>query len=153
MQTIDLLLEDQHFFAGLGPPALRVLSGCARNTHFAPGQYLFRETEPAGTFYVIRTGRVAVEVHDPRGGAVVVDTVEDGGVVGWSWLVPPYQWLFDARAVSHTSAIGFDAMCLRGRCDADPALGYALLQRVTEVMSERLQAARVRLLDLYGAPR
>jgi CRP/FNR family transcriptional regulator, cyclic AMP receptor protein len=72
--------------------------------------------------------------------------------VGWSWLVPPYRWVFDARAVAPTSAMAFDAVCLRGKCDADPALGFDLMQRVARVMYERLQAARVRLLDLYGAP-
>ena len=82
---------------------------------------------------------------------MVVDTAHADDVVGWSWLVPPYRWLFDARATEETSAIAFDGACLRGKCEADPAIGYALLQRVVQVMSARLQSARVRLLDLYGA--
>ena len=83
----------------------------------------------------------------------VVDTVDEGAVVGWSWLVPPYQWFFDARAVQEVSAVAMDASCLRAKCDEDPALGYALMQRVAGVMYHRLQSARVRLLDLYGADR
>jgi CRP/FNR family cyclic AMP-dependent transcriptional regulator len=66
--------------------------------------------------------------------------------------VPPYRWAFDARAVEPTAAVALDGACLRGKCDEDPALGYALLQRFSLVMVERLQAARVRLLDVYGAP-
>ena len=80
----------------------------------------------------------------------MVDSAHADDVVGWSWLVPPYRWLFDARATEETSAIAFDGACLRGKCEADPAIGYALLQRVVRVMSDRLQSARVRLLDLYG---
>ena len=121
------------------------------NVHFRPGQHLFHEGEPADTFYVIRHGRVSLEVHAPAGPPVVVDSAHDDDVVGWSWLVPPYRWLFDARATEETSAIAFDGACLRGKCEADPAVGYALLQRVVTVMSTRLHSARIRLLDLYGA--
>jgi hypothetical protein len=71
-------------------------------------------------------------------------------VVGWSWLIPPYTWLFDARAVEPTGAVSFDGLCLRGKCEEDPRLGYELMKLVSQVMFSRLVAARVRLLDLYG---
>jgi CRP-like cAMP-binding protein len=152
VQTIAQYLPQHPFFAGLDEPVVALLSGCATNTHFRPGEHLFREGEGADTFYVVRHGRVSLEVHGPAGPPVVVDSVEDDDVIGWSWIVPPYRWLFDARATEETSAIAFDATCLRAKCEADPAVGYALLQRVVKVMSARLHSARVRLLDLYGAP-
>ena len=83
---------------------------------------------------------------------MVVATLGEGEVVGWSWLVPPYQWVFDARADSPVSAVALDGACLRGKCDEDPALGWALMQRVAHVMYERLQDARLRLLAVYGSP-
>ena len=152
MRGIDELLREHPFFAGLDDDALTLLAGCAANRHTKVGGYLYREGEPADVFYVIRHGRVAIESHTPTGGSVVIETVEDGEVLGWSWLIPPYRWLFDARAVEPTSEVVFDGACLRGKCDADPELGYALMQRVAQVMYERLQATRIRLLDLYGAP-
>ncbi len=93
-----------------------------------------------------------MELHNPSRGTITLDTLHDGEVVGWSWLIPPYRWMFGARAVESTSAVAFDGACLRGKCDTDPALGYALMQRVSQVMYERLQASRVQLLDMYGAP-
>src|SRR5450756_2797700 len=80
-----------------------------------------------------------IQVHTPGGGGVVLDTADDGGVVGWSWLVPPYRWMFDARASESTSAVAFDGACLRGKCENDPVVGYALMQRVTQVMFDRLE--------------
>ncbi len=127
-----------------------LMVGCAQNVHFREGDVLFRTGTPADTFYVIRHGRVTLEVHDPRRQTMVVATLGDGEVAGWSWLVPPYRWMFDARAISEVSAVAFDGACLRGKCDQDPVLGYALMQRVAQVMYERLQDARIRLLDMYG---
>jgi len=152
MRTIEEYLPDHPFFAGLDATALTVVAGCATNVTFAPGEFLFREGQPANRFFVVRRGRVAIEVHGPAAGTVVVDTADAGDVVGWSWLVPPYSWLFDARAVETTGAVAFDGLCLRGKCEQDPQLGYALMKMVTQVMFGRLTAARLRLLDLYGTP-
>ena len=66
--------------------------------------------------------------------------------------MPPFHWHFDGRAVDDVRAIAFDAACLRGKADADPALGYDLLQRFAQVMVDRMQSARLRLLDVYGPP-
>jgi hypothetical protein len=64
--------------------------------------------------------------------------------------VPPYRTAFDARSVGTTHAIALDGACLRGRCDSDPALGYDLMKLISTVFVERLQDARLRVLDLYG---
>ena len=151
MRTIAEYLPEHPFFAGLDEPWIDLVTGCATNLHVRPGTHLFREDGPADTFYVVRRGRVAIEVATPTG-PCVTQTVHEGDVIGWSWLVAPYRWTFDARAVEETSLIAFDGACLRGKCDDDPALGYALLQRVVRVMSASLHSARVQLLDLYGVP-
>lgn len=151
MQSIAELLRAHPFFAGLDEGTVNLLQGCAHNVHYRPGDHLFHEGEAADRLLVIRSGRVALDVHVPGGGGHVVDTVDAGEVVGWSWLVPPYRWFFDARAMAEVSAVSIDATCLRSKCEEDPALGYALMQRVAQVMYHRLQSARVRLLDLYGA--
>jgi CRP/FNR family cyclic AMP-dependent transcriptional regulator len=153
MRSLRELLSEHPFFTGLDDDTVSMLVGCSRNVHYREGEYLFREGEPADRFFVVRRGRVALDVHVPGQVERVVDTVDEGGVVGWSWLVPPYRWFFDARAVQGVSAVVVDASCLREKCDQDPALGYALMQRVAGVMYQRLQSARVRLLDLYGTGR
>jgi CRP/FNR family transcriptional regulator, cyclic AMP receptor protein len=153
VQTMQQSLAAQPFFKGLDPEALDLIAGCATNIRVEAGQYVATEGETADRFYVLRHGRVALELHEPGAGPQLLDMVESGEALGWSWLVPPYRWFLDARAVEPTSLLSIDGHCLRGKCDADPALGYALMQRVTRVMYQRLQSARVRLLDVYGSPR
>jgi CRP/FNR family transcriptional regulator, cyclic AMP receptor protein len=150
METIEELLGSHPFFAGLTPGALELIAGCASNVHFAEGVRIFDEGEPANLFYVIRHGRVALQMHSPAKGFLIIDTMGEGEVLGWSWLVPPYRYFSAARAVTPVSATALDGGCLRGKCEADAQLGYQLLTRVATVMYQRLQAARIRLLDLYG---
>jgi CRP/FNR family transcriptional regulator, cyclic AMP receptor protein len=150
LRTLEQTLPEHPFFEGFDAEVIALLAGCARNLHFRPDELVFRAGERADHFYLVREGRVAIQVHEIAGGASIIDTVDSGEVLGFSWLVPPYRWVFDARATVDTRAVGFDADCLRAKCDADPAVGFALLSRVALIMHQRLEAARVRLLDLYG---
>jgi CRP/FNR family transcriptional regulator, cyclic AMP receptor protein len=150
MRTIDTLLQDVPIFDGLSAEELELVAGCASNTRFADGDVLFREGDAADVFYIIRHGRIALETFVPARGAVTIETVDPGEVIGWSWLFPPYRWHFDARALGLVRATVFDAACLRGKCDVDPAFGYQLMSRFAQVLIERLQWTRLRLLDVYG---
>ena len=147
METIESLLHDVPLFEGMTPADLELIAGCGSNVRFRDGEFLFREGDQADTFLLLRHGSVALETFVPARGPVTIETLEAGEVVGWSWLFPPYRWQFDARALAPVRATAFDGACLRGKCEVDATLGYALLQRVVRVMSARLHSARVRLLD------
>ena len=129
METIKELLGSHPFFAGLSPSAVELIAGCASNVHFAEGDRIFDEGDPASLFYVIRHGRVALEAHSPAKGPLVIDTMEEGEVLGWSWLVAPYCYFFDARAVTPVSATAVDgglpARQVRGRCGAGLSVAEA----------------------------
>lgn len=150
METLERLLLAHPFLAGLDPALGGVLVGCARNLRFAPGAFLFREGEAADTFYLIREGSVALELHIPGRPPLVVATLGEGELVGASWIVPPYRWSYDARATTPTRAFGLDAACLRQKCDADHHLGYEMMKRLLPVMVKRMEAGRHQLLDVYG---
>ncbi len=151
METLERVLAEHPFFKGLGAPYVQLLVGCAANVRFESGTLLFREGEDANQFYVLRHGKVALTVCAPPRKPMTIETLGDGEVLGWSWLVPPYHWHFTARAEELTRAIAMDATCLRTKCEEDPALGYQLMKRFTHIMVERLQATRLRLLDMYGS--
>ena len=150
MKSIPDLLADHPFTAGLAPEQIALLAGCASNAQFDEGAVLFRAGAAADRFYIVRVGQIAIENHEPGRGRLTVETVGEGDVVGWSWLVPPHRWLFDGRAVTAVRAVALDGACLRKKCDDNHDLGYALLQRVAAVVGERLSGARLQLLDLYG---
>jgi CRP/FNR family transcriptional regulator, cyclic AMP receptor protein len=151
MRSIEDLIATMPTFAGLEPKWLELIAGCGLNRTFAAGEHLAREGEVADTFFVVRHGRVALEVDAPGRGALMIATLGEGSVVGWSWLFPPYRWSFDARALERVRVVSFDGACLRGKCESDKGLGFELMQRFAAVMLERLQSTRLQLLDVYGA--
>jgi CRP-like cAMP-binding protein len=150
MKEIERHLEAQPFFAGLIAEHGELVAGCARNHRFDAGRYIFHEGEAADEFYLIRHGRVALEITAPGRAPIVFQTLGEGEIVGASWLVPPYRWMFDARATELTRAIGINAACLRGKCEADHDLGYAMMKRFLPLLVNRLHATRLQILDVYG---
>ncbi len=150
METLEKTLAEHPFFHGLEPRYLQLAVGCASNVRFDAGEFILREGEEANHFFLIRQGRVALEVYAPNRGSIAIQTLEEGDILGWSWLIPPYQWRFDARAVELTRAIALDGKCLRAKCEEDHDLGYELLKRFAAILGRRLDATRFQLLDLYG---
>ncbi|WP_329248995.1 cyclic nucleotide-binding domain-containing protein [Actinoallomurus sp. NBC_01490] len=146
------LLAANGFFRGMPAHYLDGLAAVARTEGLRAGHRLFDEGGPADRFWLIRSGRVVLDLHAPARGDLIIESLGPGSVLGWSWLFPPYEWRFGAVAAEPVNAIAFDAAAVRVRCAADPALGYELTRRFAAVMLDRLQNTRMRLLDLYGAP-
>jgi CRP/FNR family transcriptional regulator, cyclic AMP receptor protein len=149
IRAVEDLLVESRLFADLAPSHLETIAGCATTARFGVGDYIFREGGPADTFYVIRSGTVALETHVPGRGPALLMTLQNEDVLGWSWLFSPYRWHFDARAVAPVRALAFDGACLRDKSMQDHDLGYELMRRFAEVMVSRLQATRMQLLDVY----
>jgi CRP-like cAMP-binding protein len=137
------------FLRGLPPDQLGALAGTAAVVTFPARHRLFEEGGNAARFWLIRSGRVALDLHVPGQGRQVIETLGMGEVVGWSWMFPPYQWSFGAVAVAPVEALEFDAAAVRARCAADPLLGLELSWRLTRVVVGRLQTTRIRLLTWH----
>jgi CRP-like cAMP-binding protein len=153
VESLEVLIAGHSFFSDLEEEYVRSLTGCAANVRFDSGTYVFHEGEPADHFYLIRQGRVAIEISAPPRKPIIVQTLSAGDVLGWSWLVAPYQWRFHARAVESVRAIALNGKCLRARCEENHDLGYELLKRFAQIMTQRLEATRFQLLDVYAPHR
>ena len=152
IEGLDRYIREHPFFAGLADEYVQLVVGCASNVVFKAGSYLYRHGDPADTFYLLRHGRVALEMSAPARAPVTFQTVVEGEIVGVSWLLPPYRWSYDARAVDLVRAIAMDAKCLRDKCDSDHDLGYDMMMRFVPVLVSRLQATRMQIMDVYGTP-
>ncbi len=149
LSDLQPILAKHPFFQGLPPPYLALIVGCAKNARFEAGQHLFTEGQQANDFFLLRRGRIAIEMHvydKPR----IVNTLGPGQVLGWSWLVPPHFWRFDAVAKETVHTTALDGACLREKCEADHDLGYEMLRRFGHDIEERLYGAWTQLADMYS---
>jgi CRP-like cAMP-binding protein len=149
-ENLVQLLRQHPFLAGLSDELMDVIVGCASNVRFTEGTRIIREGELANTFYLIRTGRVALEIESGGRGGLRIQTAGPGEILGWSWLISPYRWHFNGIAVAETRAIALDGECLRRKCESNAHFGYEMLKRLALVMERRLEATRLQLLDIYG---
>ena len=149
MESLESILAVHPFFKGLEKKYITLVTGCATNVRFDSGKFIFREGEEAHQFYLLRQGKVAVEVYTPNKGHITIETLDEGSILGWSWLIPPYHWHFDARALESTRALALDGKCLRKKCEEDHDFGYEFLKRFAHIMEQRLASTRMQLLDLY----
>ena len=141
------------FLRGMSPDQLSVLAEAARDVTFPARHRLFEDGGHATGFWLIQSGHVSLDLHVPGEGSVIIETVGIGELLGWSWLFPPYTWAFGAVAATAVETFEFDAPTVRGRCAADPELGYEFSQRVARVLARRLEATRIRLIarSVYSA--
>jgi CRP-like cAMP-binding protein len=148
-ESLAPILAEHPLLSGLERSYLELIVGCASNVRFNPGEFIFRAGQQANELYFVRNGRVSVETFSPQRGAITIETIGDGDLLGWSWLLPPFEWHFDARALTLIRAIVVDARCLRAKCESDTRFGYEMLKRVSQIIELRLEATRLQLLDLY----
>jgi len=150
METLERIIAEHPFFAGLDDSFVNLMVSCASNLRFKAGSYILREGDTANTFYLVREGNVAIEIRAPQRKPIIVSTLSVGEILGWSWLLSPFEWKFDARAADDVRAIALDGKCLRTKCEENHDLGYEVLKRFARIMEERLEATRLQLLDLYA---
>lgn len=148
--SIRELLAEQYVFAGMSPVDLELLAGCGRNEVVSAGTRLAREGDPADRFFVVRRGKLALQLHTP-GRPLVIETPGPGEVVGWSWIFPPYRWTMDVEVATRAHLVSIDGRCLRDKSEGEPRFGYVLMKRFAEVLAHQLDATRLRLLDLYSS--
>jgi CRP/FNR family transcriptional regulator, cyclic AMP receptor protein len=148
--AVELRVADHPFFHGLNDEFVRIASSRTREQTFEVGDILFQEGDIANEFWLVFQGKVALEIMAPDRPHLTIQTVGSGEVLGWSWLVPPHRWRFDARAVKATRTLAIDAKTLKDAFEVHPEDGYRFLLRLLPVIGERLENAWVRLLDIHG---
>jgi CRP-like cAMP-binding protein len=146
------LLAMHPLVADLPAGWLHRLAMHARPVYRATGHRLFREDGPADRFWLIHSGAVALDLHVPGRGDVVIDRLAGGTMVGWSWLLAPHRWRFGAVVAEDVRGLEFDAARVRAVMAADTDLGREIDARVLTIVADRLQAARHRLVELYAYP-
>lgn len=145
--TIQQTIAESPYFSGLTEGAIEFLAANAGQKQLGAGKVLFHHGEQADHFYLLLDGHLALEIPAIEGPSLELQDIGPGKVAGWSWLIPPHLWKFQARARTAIDYLEFDGAAILAQCEAEPKFGYQLIKRFSALMSERLQFARRKMMD------
>lgn len=149
-QSVSEYLSTHDFFSGLNQESLAFLSQKASTIDIEKGQVLFQMGDHADKFYIVLSGRISIQIPAIMGPTLEIQSLSKEQILGWSWLIPPYQWLFQAMAKEDTTLLEFNGSEILAKCEQDPEFGYQLLKRFAALMSERLDASRQKMMDEWN---
>jgi CRP/FNR family transcriptional regulator, cyclic AMP receptor protein len=149
-QSTTEFLSTHEFFSGLSDDVLTFLYECSSTFAIKKGQVLFFQGENADKFYVVHKGRIAIQMPAIIGPTLEIQALGKDQVVGWSWLIPPYKWNFQAVAEEDSELLMFDGSAILARCEREPKFGYELLKKFAALMSVRLDVARQKMMDEWN---
>jgi len=148
-EPVVVLLQRHPFVEEFQPQHIEKLASMATRVRFERDQVIFREGDECGEFYLIISGLVALEIAAPDH-TLRVQTLSAGDELGWSAILMGRRKHFQARSLERAEALGFDGGELLAACKQDAVFGYVLMHRLLGVVSERLQATRLQVLDMYS---
>ena len=143
-------LSSHAFFKGLDTDFINHLANSASSRQIKKDEILFNQADHADKFYLLRSGQISIQIPAIMGPVLEIQVVGEGQILGWSWMIPPYRWNFQARALEDSELLEFDGKAILAHCEEDPKFGYELLKRFTALMSERLSAARQKMMDQWN---
>ena len=149
-QSITEYLSAHEFFSEFSDDSLKFLCECSSTREIKKGQILFLQGEHADKFYVVRSGRISLQMPAIMGPTLEIQTVDEDQVLGWSWLISPYKWNFQAKAEEDSELLQFDGAAILAQCELDPKLGFELVKKFAALMSVGLNAARLKMMDEWN---
>jgi len=149
-RQLEYVLEELSFSAELPPNVLEQLAAESTIQRVAAGEIIFREGSTNDNLYLVRSGRVALEMSVPGRGAVRILTVGPGEMVGWSALLDQGRMTASAVVVEETDVVVAPAAQLRKLSETNREFGFHLMRQMADALSKRLVATRLQLLDLFA---
>jgi len=145
-------LSEQRILAGLAPQHIETLAAAAREREIPRDEVLIHHGDAAKGFFLVLDGRISREIPAILGPPLLMHSIGRDEILGWSWLIPPHEWSFLARAEEPTAVLEFDAASVLAQCEADPRFGYEIIKRFSALMSERLVDARRQMMAQWNPP-
>jgi CRP-like cAMP-binding protein len=135
-------LEHASFARELSAAHANELARMARLKECASGTVLFEEGADSPFIYCVLSGVVSLQVEEPYGESVEIDTVGPGELLGWSPVFGRHSMTASAHAATECRLAVFEVSRIRELCERDPGFALAFLSRVGLEVSDRLRSTR-----------
>lgn len=142
------ILKTLDIFDGLTKPELDAVSRIAEEKDYPKGAVIFKENDDSESLYVLLQGNVSINFEIGRHQEAIVHSVSAGQAFGWSALVQPFQFTASAKCVNNSKIVVIDRHALRALLDQDCHMGFVIMEKLSELVSERLRDTRLQLISM-----
>ncbi len=141
------------WFQELKPEHIQRVAEISSLRPYKAGEVFFHEGDKQDYFYIVLSGRVALDMFVPHRGKIRFYTCEEWDNFGWS-AVTPFVRTRTAGAIGVMDGlvIATDVQKLHEFAEEDHDFGYIFFRRMTNVIAGRLMATRLQLLDMFAEP-
>lgn len=144
-------LKSHELFRLLNPKEVEKISAASGVMKLKEGERVYGDGFPATHLFVLLKGRVELQRPTAAGVSLLVDDLAEGSVFGVSSLTGMERHLLDAVCVTDSEVLKLEAKVLRHVLDANPVIGYAIQQRISEIFFKRYVEAMEKLQAMVQA--
>lgn len=137
-------------FDGLRPEQMERLCGIAEVRRFEKGEYVQREGTDCDALYVVKQGRVLIEMTLPGNNVISIHTVMPGDLFGWSAVVPPHRVTAASRCLEDCVIIAMPSADLQELFQQDVAIKAEVFEVLARTVGKRLTETREQVSYLLG---
>ncbi|MBI5192533.1 MAG: cyclic nucleotide-binding domain-containing protein [Nitrospirae bacterium] len=138
------------FFKDFTEDELRAVQVICNEESYRAGDIIFNEDTPAMHLYVLKSGKVSIDIKVGSGKYISVLTLSNfAEPLGWSALVEPFRFTATTRCVEDSTIISIDAIKLLDLIMNDYRMGFLVMRRIARLISERVRDTRLQLIHTF----
>lgn len=161
------LIRRYPFFGGLSAEQIRAVAMLGEEEEVDEGEILIEHGDAVDQLYLVEEGEFGLYIHATdrhvehsissqllgtiKTEGVLVSTAEPGEVVGWSALIPPHEATATVKALKPSTVISLSGSKLRALFDLDPSFECRMIEKVAQVIRQRLQDRQIESLSFKTA--
>lgn len=142
------LLEALPLFNGLSAQDVKLLADRFKCEKYAKGDSIFAQGDPADHIYIVITGNVAIRFKPEDDEMLTVTEVGKDGVFGWSAALGRNKYTSCAICLDDVEVLSIKGNVLRKLCKTYPETGVIILERLAEVIAERLRNTHEYVIEM-----
>ncbi|MBI1389668.1 MAG: cyclic nucleotide-binding domain-containing protein [bacterium] len=143
-------IQEIQCFPGLSDTQLEKLCAIAEEKNYPKGEFIQREKGEADALYVVKQGRVTIEMTLPGNHTISIYTVHPGDLFGWSALVPPHVVTASSHCEEDTVALALPREKMIELFKQDVGVKAEVFEFISRAVGKRLKEARDQMSFLLG---
>jgi CRP-like cAMP-binding protein len=146
--TTTNLLSEFGLFKGLPDSLLKDIAAISEEVSVKNGEFVFHEGEKADKLHFLINGSIALRVKlTSRPESITVSFVSSPyQSFGWSGIVAPNHYTSSAECDEDSTLLIIPAAPFMKLLEENPESGFKVMQRITEIIADRLRNSRQALL-------